>query len=127
MNVFYNRIILLLFLVPIFSITGFSQNKTRKILNIPDIPGYKTLKCDLHMHTVFSDGNVWPSFRVEEAWAEGLDVIAITDHLGHNIHNNVDDDNFNRSYEIAKPVADKLGMVLIRGSEITTKNKLWTY
>lgn len=102
---------------------GHSQSTTRKNLNIPDIPGYKTLKCDLHMHTVFSDGSVWPSFRVEEAWAEGLDVIAITDHLGHNPKNRVDDENFNRNYEIAKPVADKYGLVLIRGSEITTRTK----
>ena len=29
-------------------------------INIPDILGYKTLKCDFHMHTVFSDGMVWP-------------------------------------------------------------------
>ena len=26
------------------------------------------------MHTVFSDGVVWPSVRVEEAWREGLDA-----------------------------------------------------
>ena len=29
-------------------------------INFPDIPGYQTLKCDLHIHTVFSDGSVWP-------------------------------------------------------------------
>lgn len=27
------------------------------------------------MHTVFSDGLVWPSIRVAEAWMEGLDAI----------------------------------------------------
>ena len=48
---------------------------------IPDIPGYYTLKSDLHMHTVFSDGVVWPHIRVDEAIAEGLDVISITDHV----------------------------------------------
>jgi hypothetical protein len=45
--------------------------------SIPDVKGYKTLKCDFHQHTVFSDGQVWPGVRVQEAWREGLDVIAI--------------------------------------------------
>jgi len=53
----------------------------RKIVNLPDIPGYVTLKCDFHMHTVFSDGDVWPTVRVDEALRDGLDAIAITDHL----------------------------------------------
>ncbi|MHC4330495.1 MAG: hypothetical protein ACYSWW_20505 [Planctomycetota bacterium] len=35
-------------------------------INFPDILGYKTLKCDFHMHTVFSDGQVWPTTRVDE-------------------------------------------------------------
>lgn len=113
----FARIILTSFLF--ISVAGNSQNTSRRIINIPDIPGYKTLKCDLHMHTVFSDGTVWPTVRVEEAWAEGLDVIAITDHLGHHYRNNVDDDNFSRNYDIAKPLADKLGIILIKGTEIT--------
>lgn len=37
----------------------------RKEILIPDIAGYLTLKCDFHMHTVFSDGNVWPTVRVD--------------------------------------------------------------
>jgi len=98
-----------------------AQDVPRNTINIPDIQGYKTLKCDFHMHTVFSDGTVWPTFRVEEAWQDGLDVIAITDHLGHHAKNKVDADNFNKNYEIAKPEADKLGIVLIKGSEITRK------
>jgi hypothetical protein len=53
----------------------------RKMLNTPELPGYVTLKCDFHMHTVFSDGNVWPTQRIGEAWRDGLDAISITDHL----------------------------------------------
>ena len=45
-----------------------AQNRYRKAVRIPDIPGYKTLKCDFHIHTVFSDGSVWPDIRSEEAW-----------------------------------------------------------
>ena len=54
--------------------------RVRTPIRLPDLPGYLTLKCDLHIHTVFSDGLVWPTVRVEEAWREGLDAIAITDH-----------------------------------------------
>lgn len=47
----------------------------------PNIPGYETLVCDFHQHTVFSDGSVCPSIRVEEAQKDGLDAIAVTDHF----------------------------------------------
>ena len=30
----------------------------RDALPVPDLPGYRTLKCDFHTHTVFSDGEV---------------------------------------------------------------------
>ena len=30
---------------------------------IPDVDGYKTLKCDFHTHTIFSDGDVKPENR----------------------------------------------------------------
>ncbi|HEX2977494.1 MAG TPA: PHP domain-containing protein, partial [Bacteroidales bacterium] len=53
----------------------------RTTINLPDIPGYVTLRCDFHIHTVFSDGSVWPTARVDEALRDGLDAIAITDHL----------------------------------------------
>ena len=66
-------------------ISFLTQAQERRIPNIPDIPGYQTLICDFHMHTVFSDGRVWPTVRVDEAWREGLDAIAITDHLEYQI------------------------------------------
>lgn len=58
-----------------------SQTVCRNEIRIPNILGYITLKCDFHMHTVFSDGKVWPTVRVDEAWREGLDAIALTDHI----------------------------------------------
>lgn len=101
---------------------SFTENCSavaRREVKIPDIPGYRTLKCDFHMHTIFSDGQVWPTVRVEEAWREGLDAIAITDHLEYKPHGkDVRPDN-NRAYEIAKPAADEKGLILIRGAEIT--------
>jgi len=88
-------------------------------ISFPDILGYKTLKCDLHMHTVFSDGLVWPTVRVDEAVREGLDVIAITDHIEYLPHKNDIPANHNRSYEIAAGLAKKRGILLIKGAEIT--------
>ena len=55
-------------LMLIFSVDSDCQIRVRTEPKIPDIPGYVTLKCDFHMHTVFSDGNVWPPIRTEEAW-----------------------------------------------------------
>ncbi len=109
--------LLIVLLVSQFSVNA--QPNTRRVINIPDIPGYLTLKCDFHMHTVFSDGNVWPSIRVAEAWQEGLDAIAITDHMEYHPHKDDLPVKFGRAYEIAKPHADDMGLLLIRAAEIT--------
>jgi Predicted metal-dependent phosphoesterases (PHP family) len=82
-------------------------NAQVKKVKIPDIPGYVTLKGDFHIHTVFSDGNVWPTVRIDEAVAEGVDVIAITDHIEYRPHLSDIPSDHNRSYDIAKPEADK--------------------
>ncbi|HPO56348.1 MAG TPA: Sb-PDE family phosphodiesterase [Ignavibacteriaceae bacterium] len=103
----------------LFTLILFSQESFRKEIHVPDILGYKTLKCDFHMHTVFSDGSVWPDIRVEEAWREGLDCIAITDHIEYQPHKDDIRRNNNRSYELALSVAEKFGIMLIRGTEIT--------
>ena len=92
---------------------------SRKELVLPDIPGYKTLKCDFHMHTVFSDGIVWPEYRVEEAWHEGLDAISITDHIENQPSKKYILGDHNSSYEIALPTAIEKDILLIRGGEIT--------
>lgn len=98
---------------------SFCQLNARKEIKIPDIPGYKVLKCDFHIHTVFSDGNVWPSIRPEEAWLEGLDVIAITDHIEYLPHKKELNEDFNRSFEIAKSAAERYNIIVIKGAEIT--------
>jgi len=91
----------------------------RKIIHIPDIMGYKTLKCDFHMHTVFSDGLVWPTVRVDEAWEDGLDAIAITDHIENNPSKSFLSGDDNSSYEIAAPYAKQRNIILIKGGEIS--------
>jgi predicted metal-dependent phosphoesterase TrpH len=91
----------------------------RKIIAIPDVEGFTVLKCDFHMHTVFSDGTVWPSVRLMEAWKEGLDAISITDHVeGHPHSKEVIPDN-NRPFELVTSDAKKNKVLLIKGAEIT--------
>lgn len=97
---------------------GGAQPVRNEIL-VPDIDGYQTLKCDFHMHTVFSDGDVWPSTRVSEAWREGLDAIAITDHLEYTPHKKYIPVSHEAPYEIAKGPAEQAGLILIKGTEIT--------
>ena len=48
---------------------------------LPEVGGYKVLKSDLHTHSIYSDGSVLPEYRVREAWVDGLDVLAITEHI----------------------------------------------
>ena len=91
----------------------------RRILQIPDIGGFETLKCDLHMHTVFSDGLVWPTIRVQEAWEEGLDAISITDHVEYQPHRKDIPSNHNRPYELALDRAAEANLILIKGNELT--------
>ncbi|HNR97729.1 MAG TPA: Sb-PDE family phosphodiesterase [Planctomycetota bacterium] len=93
--------------------------RARTPVRLPDIPGFLTLACDFHTHTVFSDAAVWPATRVEEAWREGLDAIAITDHIEYQPHKKDLPTNHNRPYEIAKGLGGTLGILVLRGAEIT--------
>lgn len=108
-------LILLLFL----SLVGQSQVNVRKEIIIPEIENYIALKGDFHVHTIFSDGTVWPTNRIEEAWREGLDVISITDHLEYQPHKAYVDTNTNNAFIIAKEYAQNIGIILIPGAEIT--------
>ena len=36
------------------------QPYSGEYIYIPDVEGYKTLKCDFHTHTIFSDGDIKP-------------------------------------------------------------------
>ncbi|MBN2634481.1 MAG: histidinol-phosphatase [Bacteroidales bacterium] len=91
----------------------------KKIVNLPDLPGYVTLKCDFHLHTVFSDGNVWPTIRVGEAVRDGLDAIAITDHLEYMPHKDYIPADHNAAWKIAQNTAKEYNLILVHGTEIT--------
>ena len=92
---------------------------------IPDLIGYKTLKCDFHMHTIFSDGMVWPAIRVDEAVREGLDAISITEHVEPAYRKKEVVGSQNRPYEIAQEYAGDNGLIIIRGGEITRATSPW--
>ena len=88
--------------------------------NYPNIEGYQTLKTDLHIHTVFSDGKVWPNIRVQEALRENLDAISLTEHLEYQPHlDDIPHPDRNRSYAIAMQEAKDHDLLIIHGSEIT--------
>lgn len=115
---------------------------------LPQIKGYNIYKADLHIHTVYSDGNLSAKGRVTEAYYDGLDIIAITDHIEYRpseqnmlratqgyhkelpkVKNNristkaADKDgilaDLNVPYEEAKKPGERLGMLVIPGVEIT--------
>lgn len=94
----------------------------RDPLPVPDLPGYRTLKCDFHMHTVFSDGQVWPTVRVSEAWRDGLDAIALTDHIDYQPHKEDVRSDPARPHALARGMAEQLGILLIPGLEIAQGN-----
>lgn len=89
-------------------------------ITYPDIPGYKTMKTDLHMHSVFSDGNVWPTIRVKEALREDLDAISLTEHLEYQPHlDDIPHPDRNRAYALALDEAKTHDLIIVHGSEIT--------
>ena len=82
---------------------------TRRIIRLPSLNGLVPVKCDFHVHTVFSDGDVWPTARVKEAWQDGLDAIAITDHTSATPSRRQLSGGPNTSYELAAPEAERRG------------------
>ena len=115
--------ILLTILAVAGALTASAQLTPNKII-IPDIEGYKTLKGDFHIHTVFTDATVWPVTRVHEAIWEGLDVIAITEHIDTRHQKYVNQGVFTSkcdrdfSYEMAKKAAGKQ-LLIVHGGEIS--------
>jgi len=109
------------FLAVCLSLPLFAQykNMVRGNIAIPDLKDFVTLKCDFHIHTVFSDGVVWPTVRVDEAYREGLDAISITDHVEYRRWSPNVTGSLNRTYEIALPEAKANGIMLIKGAEIS--------
>ena len=72
-------------------------------------------RSDLHIHTVLSpcgDLEMSPSNIVEEAARKGLDIIGITDH------------NTTLHCSLVKKLAEKKGIYVMTGAEVTTKEEV---
>ena len=123
----------------------------RKEFNAPSVDGYTAYKADLHNHTIFSDGHLSMQSRVREAWADGLDAIAVTEHLEYRPHEKdyvkylkgytgkgakakaydfvskpgpAKEDimvDFNYPVELARKTAKNYDMTIISGIEVTRK------
>ena len=121
----------------------------RREVILPQVNGYNVYKADLHTHTVFSDGQVMPSLRVQEAWLDGLDIMAVTEHIEYRpredefvkyLKKYVDPKydggvnhklgakgvseegvmvDLNYCVELSKKEAEKYGLLIIPGAEIT--------
>jgi len=101
-----------------------SASAHERAVEFPNTPdGSVVLAADLHTHSVFSDGQVWPAIRVEEAHRDGLEVLAITEHLEHQPKKaDIPHPDRNRSFEVAVEslVAQGYeGLLVINGAEIT--------
>lgn len=108
-------------LLCISSVLGQEVKARNTKIDLPDIPGYITLKADFHLHTVFSDGHVWPSFRVTEAQNDGLDVISLTEHIDYEGFPEQLDYNREAGFKIAEEHAKKTDVLVIRGVEISPR------
>ena len=75
----------------------------------------KTFRADLHIHSVLSpcgDLDMSPGNIVEAASRKGLDIIGITDH------------NTTRHAKLVKRLAERKGIFVMTGAEITTKEEV---
>lgn len=121
--------VLALLAAPAMAHDGPAIAAARKI-NFPKLEdGRSVLAVDLHTHSVFSDGSVWPDVRVEEAKRDGLFALAVSEHLEYQPKlADIPHPDRNRSYQLASQAAvvkpDATGasrepLLVINGSEIT--------
>ena len=106
------------FFILILFTTYLSSQEQSKNFIAPE--GTILIGADLHTHTVFSDGMVWPTIRTQEAQREGFELIAITDHLEYQPKKqDIPNPDLNRSYQIAKESVGGGDLIVLPGSEIT--------
>jgi len=91
-----------------------------RTIKFPNPQGYILIVSDLHQHTVFSDGSVWPDIRVQEATKDGVDLISLTEHIEYQPHGeDIPHPDRNRSFELAKQLAKPYELMVVHGAEIT--------
>ena len=114
----------LLAVTAIFALHAAPSLAHERVVEFPQTEdGGVVLAADLHTHSVFSDGAVWPSIRVEEAQRDGLELLAVTEHLEHQPHKaDIPHPDRNRSYEVARESLERSeddSLMLINGAEVT--------
>ena len=108
---------LILVLVIFFVNINYTQNKKTFFESPKDI---YYISSDLHIHTVFSDGAVWPTIRVDEAIRDSIDLISLTEHLEYQSHlSDIPHTNRNRSFQIAGGYVQNRPLAVVHGTEIT--------
>lgn len=96
------------------------ESNPERHIEFPDTADYQTLVLDLHTHSVFSDGHVWPTVRVSEALSDGLHAMAIMEHLEFQPHlADIPNPDRNRAFEEARRAASGHPLIVIPGVEIT--------
>lgn len=96
------------------------NDNARAVADFPAVGELQVLSVDLHTHSVFSDGHVWPTIRAEEAARDMLDAVAITEHLEWQPHiADIPHPDRNRSYNETVRGAKNLDVLIIPGIEIT--------
>ena len=93
-----------------------------RAIEFPDVDGYRTFSVDLHTHSVFSDGMVWPIIRMQESERDGLTLIAVTEHLEYQPRQeDIPHPDRNRSYVVATEYVEESGsdVIVVNGAEIT--------
>ena len=108
----------LIFVLVIFFVNiNYTQNKKTFFESPKDI---YYISSDLHIHTVFSDGAVWPTIRVDEAIKDSIDLISLTEHLEYQSHlTDIPHTNRNRSFQIAGGYVQNRPLAVVHGTEIT--------
>ena len=104
-------------LLLVFSFTSHSQG-IKTFFESPN--DYYYISSDLHIHTVFSDGVVWPTLRVDEALRDSIDLISLTEHIEYQSHiSDIPHENRNRSFQIAGGYVKNQPLAVVHGTEIT--------
>ena len=116
-----NPLFLFYLLLGAISMQAQHAHTHSRVIKFPNTAEYKSVSCDFHIHTVFSDGSVWPDIRVHEALRDSVDAISLTEHIEYQPHkDDIPHPDFNRSFEIATKIALPFKKLLVvRGAEIT--------
>ena len=85
--------------------SGIAETRVIAFPKLQD--GRSVLAVDLHTHSVFSDGSVWPDVRVGEAKRDGLYAMAVSEHLEYQPKAaDIPHPDRNRSYQLATQAAE---------------------